>query len=101
MYLAFVFGIACLVAGMASQWPVKVTSRDALLDAYQDAGHTPKDIYGALGYTQSHWSKIERGEAPLPPLDRLIDRLPLPVLDRLLPRLHYVAALRRQTEKVS
>lgn len=104
MVLTLVFGLMFVAAGTIAHWPQKTDARAALLDAIAAARLTPKEVYSALGYTQSHWSKIERGEAPLPPLDRLVgdparpDRQGLPpaVWDHLFPRMAYVVWSRRQ-----
>jgi len=90
-----VFGLCFFAMGMASQWPSRVTFRDALIDAIAAAGFKPKDIYPKLNYGQSHWSKMELGKSPLPAFDRMED-LPPAVWDELLPRIAYVVWQRRQ-----
>lgn len=88
-------GLGFCLMGTIAHWPQKPDARAALLDSIAAARLTNKEIYLALGYTQSHWSKIERGEAPLPPLDRL-EKLPPAVWDHLFPRMAYVVWSRRQ-----
>ncbi len=94
MFLALLFCLGFGVLGTVAQWPSKPDARTALLDAIAAARLTSKEIYMALGITQSHWSKIERGEAPLPSLCRL-EKLPPAVWDHLFPRMAYVVWSRR------
>ncbi len=96
LLLSLLLGVPLCVVGMVANWPSKPDARAALLDAIAAARLTSKEIYMALGYTQSHWSKIERGDAPLPPLDRL-EKLPPAVWDHLFPRMAYVVWSRRQS----
>lgn len=93
---ALLVGLSFCLPCAIAQWPLKVDARIALLDAIAEARATRKEIYTALDYTQSHWSKIERGELPLPPLDRLEEKLPPDVWDALFPRLAYCVWRRRQ-----
>jgi len=103
--LNVVLGLLCAVSfclvGAVAHWPSRADGRMALLDAIAAARLTSKEIYMALGYTQSYWSRIERGEVPLPPLDRLLDKLPPAVWDELHPRMAYVVWQKRTEEKAS
>ncbi len=94
--VSLLLGIGLCVVGAVAQWPSKPDARIALLDSIAAARLTAKEVYSALGYTQSHWSKIERGDAPLPSLDRL-EKLPPVVWDHLFPRMAYVVWSRRQS----
>jgi hypothetical protein len=93
--LGVLCGVSLCAVGAIAHWPTKPDARMALLDAIAAARLTSKEIYMALGYTQSYWSRIERGEVPLPPLCRL-EKLPPAVWDHLMPRMAYVVWSRRQ-----
>jgi hypothetical protein len=95
MHHPILFSLFLCTLGTVTQWPSKPTMLDALLDAIAEARVTSKEVYMPLGYTQSHWSKIERGEASLP-FHRLQD-LPPAVKDKLLPKIAYVFWSHRQS----
>lgn len=88
--LCLVLGLGLCVVGACLQ-PVSVPDRTriALLDVFAKHHLTQKDICALLGYSQSQWSKIARGEKyyRLPPVDRLIECLPVEVLMDYLPEL--------------
>jgi len=100
--MTFLVFLCFAVVGTMAQWPTKPTMHEALLDAIAAARLTSKEIYLSLGITQSHWSKIERGEASL--LFHRLQDLPPAVKHELLPRMAYVFWCHRsesETEKAS
>lgn len=85
----FACGLSMVSMLVQSSGTVSDRARLALLKVFFEHKLDPKVVAAILGYTNSQWQKIARGEKyyRLPPVDRLMECLPVEVLMDYLPEL--------------